>query len=783
MALRRVRLFLLFGLTIIALMAVFWMYQAVSGRLGQQQGSGEIAQQPRVTSRQQDEQQRQNLARAESSLPDAQRLAEKHILFGDLHVHSTYSFDAYNVSLPMYLGEGSHPPGDACDFARYCSGLDFWSINDHAEALTARQWSLTKAMVRQCNAVAGDPANPDMVTFLGWEWTQTATRAENHYGHKNVLLRDTAEDLVPVRPIAAVELPHPGGLSFHVAKTRLLLVAGVPDGNLRLLFQRILNWLRGEAGASATFPNADARQRYYNFNRYLQDQSEIEPCPRDQPVRDLPPDCQESAATPAQLFARLDEWGFPYLAIPHGTTWGFYTPPLSSWDKQLAADAHPDRREPLIEIFSGHGNAEQYRSWRAVQRDADGNYYCPEPTADFLPRCWQAGELIRERCRSAGESEMVCESRAADTRAKFILTQSFGHWIVPDTRVEDWLDAGQCRDCYMPAYNHRPAGSVQYGLAIRNFSDPTHPPKRFRWGILGSSDSHTARPGTGYKEIHRRNMTDAALEQLGPREFKSESERLPFDFELAKADGRGGPFYERQSSFFGTGGLVAVHARGRDRQSIWDALQRKEVYATSGDRILLWFDLLDTQGTGRQPMGSSVQRETAPQFEVSAIGAFEQKPGCPADSVRALPADRLQRLCGGECYNPGDTRKRIERIEVVRIRPQIVADEAVEQLIEDPWMVLPCPPDSESCTVRFSDTEFATAGRDAVYYVRALEAASPTINAGNLRCARDETGQCIAVNPCRAVAPTAYTDDCLTDAQERAWSSPIFVDYGRSLQP
>jgi hypothetical protein len=164
------------------------------------------------------------------------------------------------------------------------------------------------------------------------------------------------------------------------------------------------------------------------------------------------------------------------------------------------------------------------------------------------------------------------------------------------------------------------------------------------------------------------------------------------------------------------------------------------------------------------------------------VGAFEQKRGCPADSLRALPADRLQRLCGGECYNPGDRRKRIDRIEVVRIRPQIIAGEAVASLIEDPWRVLPCPSDEEGCTVRFSDPDFAAAQRDAVYYVRALEDATPTINADNLRCERDASGQCIAVNPCRAVPPTATTDDCLADAQERAWSSPIFVDYGNSSQ-
>ena len=110
----------------------------------------------------------------------------KQILFGDTHVHTTYSTDAFLWSLPILQGEGPHPISDACDYARFCSAIDFWATTDHAESLTPRKWNEIKESVRQCNSTTS-PEDPDLVTFLGYEWTQVGSNPDNHYGHKNVI--------------------------------------------------------------------------------------------------------------------------------------------------------------------------------------------------------------------------------------------------------------------------------------------------------------------------------------------------------------------------------------------------------------------------------------------------------------------------------------------------------------------------------------------------------------------------------------------------------------------
>ncbi|MGB1142343.1 MAG: DUF3604 domain-containing protein, partial [Halioglobus sp.] len=334
-----------------------------------------------------------------------------------------------------------------------------------------------------------------------------------------------------------------------------------------------------------------------------------------------------------------------------------------------------------------------------------------------------------------------------------------GRKMVPDTVPEDWEGCGQLRNTFQPASAYVPRMSAQYVLALG--FDEQGEQKRARFGFIGSSDIHQARPGASYKESNRVLYTDH------------------------KGVGQGGvspDFYraDRESgAFYYTGGLVAVHARGRDRDSIWDALSQRNVYATSGDRTLVWFDLVNGPA-GEAPMGSQVSMIEAPVFRVRALGAFEQVPGCPDYTLASLGEARAQALCGGECFRPGDRRKAVSRIEVVRIRPQVSPDETIAPLIEDPWRVFECPAEDggAGCTVEFRDEEFAVTRRPALYYARVVQEPQLLIQGDPFGCQYDEDGNCLRREYCIGDRATA-DNNCLSEEEPRAWTSPIFVDYTR----
>ena len=678
------------------ILILLYVYISSSGIVGSLPKDGELLLSPRLN--------------------DKSKSVEKQIFFGDLHVHTTFSQDAFLFSLPMLQGEGAHPPSDACNFARFCSSLDFFSITDHAEGMTQRMWEDSVKSIRNCDAVS-DESKKDLIVFAGWEWTQMGTSPKNHYGHKNVILKDL--DNIPRVPIGA---------------------------GLTGLDELIENDLTPFLPLIADFP---PEQIDFDFLKFRDESYSIPFCDEGNSETK---ECKDRALTPRELFNKIDELGLEALVIPHGTTWGIHSPPNSKLSSQLFNENHDQDKQRLIEVYSGHGNSEIYKNFLHTQETNKEEFTCPLPTNNFEPCCWRAGEIVNQQC--IDETGKACEDKAAKVRNEFASNASslFRFSLVEGATQEDWKQCGQLQDSFLPAYTYRPKMSAQAALASQVNTENVI--NSFKLGLIGSTDNHKARAGAGYKEFARKAMGDSwgAKDNL--------TWILP---------------PERGASFYSTGGLVAVHAGKLDREEIYGSLYKREVYATSGERILLWFNL--KKDNEIIPMGSETSFSRIPVFEVKAVGSYKQMPGCPDYVTNTMSKDEISRLCLNECYNPSNERNKIDRIEIVKITPTEKLY-ALEDAIQDPWQVFECEDDGEGCSISFEDADYTEEKVSSLYYVRAIQEETLAVGGDPLRCELNSQGECIKINPCYASGPDFNpNDDCLAPIGERAWSSPIFLNY------
>ena len=104
-------------------------------------------------------------------------------------------------------------------------------------------------------------------------------------------------------------------------------------------------------------------------------------------------------------------------------------------------------------------------------------------------------------------------------------------------------------------------------------------------------------------------------------------------------------------------------------------------------------------------------------------------------------------------------------------------DEAIDPLIEDAWKVIECDINvMTGCTAEFEDPNFS---RDSLYYVRAIEEPTLTVNGATSRTTFDEKGNAIDVDICYGDYRTELSDNFLAPAEHRAWSSPIYINLNR----
>jgi hypothetical protein len=149
---------------------------------------------------------------------------ERSVFFGDLHVHTSYSLDAYQFQTrtdpagAYSFGRGGPiplaPAGTVARTATLPRPLDFMAVTDHAEYFGITPPSGGSAATAwQREQLAAEEAydrspSCSFTTFIAYEWSG-ATVPGNEWLHRNVIFRNSH---VPALPISAIDQPTPEGL-------------------------------------------------------------------------------------------------------------------------------------------------------------------------------------------------------------------------------------------------------------------------------------------------------------------------------------------------------------------------------------------------------------------------------------------------------------------------------------------------------------------------------------------------------------------------------------------
>jgi len=272
----------------------------------------------------------------------------------------------------------------------------------------------------------------------------------------------------------------------------------------------------------------------------------------------------------------------------------------------------------------------------------------------------------------------------------------------------------------------------------------------FKLGFIAATDSHNATPGD--VEEYSFQGWGGVSDSTAERRLAAPSARIPLVHPAAS----------------NPGGVAGVWAEENSRDALFDALKRRETFATSGPRMTARFfggwdlpadlcgtpDLVARSYAAGVPMGGDLPARPAgagaPTFVVSAL----RDPGIPAH-----PGGLLQRVQIVKGWVEGDDRFH-----------QIVHDVAggANEAGVDPATCAPTGPGHESLCAVFTDPDFDPA-QNAVYYARVLE---------NPSC-RWTARQCLEF-PADA-RPAACSDPTIPTAiQERLWTSPIWYGAERS---
>ncbi len=634
--------------------------------------------------------------------------------FGDLHVHTRYSFDAANfgVKTDPYdsynFARGEELPlppydedGNPTRFIQLRRPLDFAAVTDHSEFL---------AETMMCT-------DPSSITYK----SPTCTVYRSGGDHFDLLsfLVFGIYILVPEPLTPVVCALRPAECANRFQEAWYVMQDAAEDAYDRSPSCSFTPFVGYEYSGSTWIANLH-RNVIFRGSEVIDPVSYID------------------APTPKQLWNNLDTQcnnagtGCEILTIPHNTNLGggtFFNPVTHAANPTEDA-ALRARMEPLMEIFQIKGASEC----------VGGNH----PLSSEEESC--GFEMIGPSvCTGSPDDLPNCVPLCEDT--------------IGGTPILSFLGS-----CVMPGDFAR--GALRNGLAEQSRIG-VNP---YKMGFIGSTDTHNGTPGyvleDDFKGHH--GVSDDTLEELLGGFTDFQGLLGPIINPLLEL------FLPNQdyNKFYNPGGLAVVWAEQNTRSVLFDAMKRRETYATSGPRMIVRFfggwdypddlcertELIDVGYGDGVPMGGDLPFRPAgaeaPTFVISALrdsGTLDM-PGTPLQLIQIIKG-------WVEDENTGET------------------SELVYEIAGDPdngagVNLATCEPLGSGfdslCTV-WTDPDFDP-DQLAFYYARVLE--NPTCRWSHRAC--NETGV-----DCSTMEPDDPLINCCNESipatiQERAWTSPIW---------
>jgi len=269
----------------------------------------------------------------------------------------------------------------------------------------------------------------------------------------------------------------------------------------------------------------------------------------------------------------------------------------------------------------------------------------------------------------------------------------------------------------------------------------------YKFGMVGSTDSHTSLATAEEENFFGKHA--------GKEPHKGRWEQLVGEFGEVKFYG-----WEQVGS-----GYAAVWATENTREAIWDAMQRKEVYATTGPRITLRFfggwEFTDSDAQSRDPgligyskgvpMGGEIKESEEGQSPSFLVAALKDPFSGNLDRIQIVKGwldeeGETHEKVYDVAWSDADKRSQDEEGKLTPVGNTVDVEEAT-------WTNT--IGSAELISV-WKDPDFDSEQK-AFYYVRALEIPTPRWTAYDVKRLGDE-----------------MSEEVPMITQERAYSSPIW---------